>query len=531
MNFDFIVVGAGSAGCVLAYRLSEDPACRVLVVEAGPPDDSVFIRMPLGVGKTLNDASLMWYFPTEPDAGNGNRAGTWVRGKTLGGCSSVNGMIYSRGEPQDYDDWEAAGVSGWGWQQIGRCFREMEDHALGADEMRGVGGPLHVSVQPHRSPLTEAILAAGGGRGLPVKSDLNRRTLEGIGYTNATMKNGRRVSAADAFLRPAAVRANLSIVTDTRVDKVLMEGRRAVGVECRGPGGRAEYRATREVLVCAGALQSPKLLCLSGIGPADRLRSLGIGVVAHSPGVGENLREHKSVTMQYRLSRPLGHNPQLRGARLAINALRYALFRSGPLASTCEVLAFLKSRPELPRTDIEAIFWCLTLDFAAAGVALERQPGLMTSIVLLRPESRGSIHLRSADPDDPPVIRGNALSTEADQLAIVSGVKRVRELLSQAPLVSMLAAETAPGEHVQSDAEILAAARNNDTMAHACGTCRMGIDAEAVVDERLRVRGVSGLRVMDTSVMPTQVSGNTNGPVMAMAWRAAEIIREDGRGH
>ena len=523
-SFDYIIVGAGSAGCVLANRLSADPGVRVLLIEAGGEDANPYIPIPMGVGKTLADPALNWWYQVEPEAGNAFRTPTWMRGRGLGGSSSINGMMYMRGQPEDYDDWAALGNAGWGWAEIGRCFREMEDHELGDDGVRGAGGPLHVSIQPHRSPLTEAILKSGELMGLERRADINRPQQEGIGYTPATIRKGRRVSASSAFLRPVRGRRNLTVETDALVTRVLFEGARAVGVEVRQGDKLAERRA-HEVILSAGAIETPKLLQISGIGPAALLREIGAPLVVDHPAVGANMREHKVITMNLRLNKPYSHNLELQGARLYWNAAKYLLTRRGPLASTYDITAFVRSNPALERPDAQLTFWSITFDPTASTLQPEKQPGLFVMAYPLRTRSEGSVMARSLDPAQPPKISTNFLADDYDRKVIVGVFRYLRRFVDQPPLRGFVDHEIRPGAGVRSDEEIIEAARLDDTCMHAVGTCRMGPDPGAVVDPLLRVRGVCGLRVVDCSVMPTQVSGNTNGPVMALAWRAAELIQ------
>jgi choline dehydrogenase len=525
--WDYIIVGAGSAGCVLAERLTVDPAIRVLLVEAGGEADSPLIPIPAGIGRTLVDPKLTWFFATEPDPGNAHRPAIWLRGKVIGGSSSINGMIYCRGHRQDYDDWEAQGCPGWGWRDMAPVFRKMEDHALGGGGKRGVGGPLHVSIQALQSPLTEALLDAGADVGAPRVEDVNEGDGPGLGYTPVTMRKGRRVSANDAFLKRARQRPNLDVVTNTQVSRILFEDRRAVGIEAVRDGAPVTFRTRGEVILSAGAIMSPKILMLSGIGAEATLREHGIPVVVDSPGVGQHMREHKVITLKVELNDNHSYNQRLQGLRLYAEAARYALTRTGALTTTYDLNGFIRTDPAMGRPNAQVTFWSLSLKDSAAGIELDDFPGMNVMGYPCLTDSEGSITLRSADPADPPLIHTNFLASEHDRSVIIGIFRFMRRIFAHPKVAPLIKQERHPGPAVESDEEILDAARRDGTCLHATGTCSMGDAPDAVVDARLRVRGVSGLRVMDCSVLPTQISGNTNGPVMGMAWRASELFLED----
>ena len=513
--WDYVVIGAGSAGCVLADRLTEDGRHTVLLLEAGPRDRSLWIHLPIGYAKTMFHPVYNWRFYTEPEPHLNGRRIYWPRGRGLGGSSSINGLIHIRGQPQDYDRWAALGNRGWDWPSVRPYF----------ERSRLAASPVG---EPHE--LMEAIIRAAESLGFPRRDDFNAAQQEGVGYYHLFTHNGLRSSSATAYLRRAEKRPNLRVETDAHVVRILFEGRRACAVRFRKAGREFEARVRREAILCAGAVQSPPLLQLSGIGPAALLRSFGIPVVHDLPGVGENLQDHLQLRVMYRCTRPITTNDDLASLwrRLHIG-LRWLLRRTGPLAiGINQGGLFARVLPESRTPDVQ--FHFATLSAELAGAKPHPWSGFTMSVCQLRPESRGTVRLRSPDPLEAPEIRPNYLSAELDRRCAVAGVRLARRLAATPALKPYVAEEYRPGAGARTDQELLEFAREHGaTIFHPAGTCRMGSDRMAVVDERLRVHGIAGLRVVDASIMPTLVSGNTHAPVVMIAEKASDLIREDAR--
>jgi choline dehydrogenase len=529
-EFEYVIVGAGSAGCVLANRLSANDKNSVLLLEAGPKDSNIWIHVPLGYGRLFKEKTVNWMYQTEPEPGLGGRTVFQPRGKVLGGSSSINGLLYVRGQHEDYDRWRQHGNSGWGYDDVLPYFKKAEDQQRGPDDFHGAGGPLPVSDWRHADPLSEAFVQAAAQTGIPVNPDFNGASQEGAGFFQTTTRRGRRASTAVAYLRPAKGRANLQVETSALAQRILFDGRRADAVEYRQAGTLRTARARKEILVSGGAYNSPQLLQLSGVGPAELLRAHGINVVLDAPGVGHDLQDHLQVRMVMRCSQSITLNDIVNSpVRRILAGARYAAFRRGPLTIAAGTSgAFFKTSPRLATPDIQIHFLPFSTD--KMGEKLHSFSGFSASVCQLRPESRGSLRIKSADPAVPPEIRINYLATEVDRTANVEGLKILRKILQAPALSSYVTEEVDPGLKVSTDEELLNYCRQRgSTIYHPTSTCRMGSDPLAVVDQRLRVRGIEGLRVVDGSIMPDLVSGNTNAAIIMIAEKASDMILQEAR--
>jgi choline dehydrogenase len=531
-EFDFIVVGAGSSGCALAARLSESGRYSVALLEAGPKDRNPWIHLPIGYGKTMWDPKVNWCFKTEPDPNMLGRKIYWPRGKTLGGSSSINGLIAIRGQRQDYDRWHGLGNPGWSFNEVLPYFVKLENNDIaGNDQIHGSSGPVNVTSIKAKHELIETVIAAAQKLGVPVTKDFNGLDQEGVGYYQLTTHKGLRMSAARAYLKPARGRSNLHVITEAQATGIAFDGRRASGVRYVSAGCEHMLKARRGVVLSAGALQSPQLLMLSGIGDAAALASHGISVRVDRPAVGKNLQDHLQIRLIYRVRRPITTNDQLNSffGRIRI-ALQWALARSGPLAvGINQGGLFTRVLPESKTPDIQ--FHIATLSADMAGATPHAFSGCTLSVCQLRPESRGEVRLASADPLAAPLMQANYLDTETDRRCVIKAISFARRLARTQPFADELLDEHLPGPSAVTDDDLLHFAREyGATIFHPSGTCRMGSDDDAVVDPRLRVRGVEALWIADCSIMPTLVSGNTNLPAIMIGEKAADMIAQDVAG-
>ena len=526
LEADFVIVGAGSAGCVMAARLTEDPGTKVILLEAGGNDSNMWIHIPLGFGKTFADPKVNWCYETEPDPGAGGRKIFWPRGKVLGGSSSINGMVYIRGQNEDFDLWRQFGNTGWSSSDVLPYFKRAEHQTRGDDDFHSTGGPLCVSDVQDGHPLCEAFIKACNEAGYKRNDDFNGADQDGVGYHQTTIRNGKRCSTAVGYLHPAMKRPNLRVVTLAHTQKVLFAGTRATGVAFRQGGQDKVATAGKEVILCAGAIGSPQILMLSGVGPHAHLQEMGIPVVHHLSGVGQSLQDHYSAPIKLKCTLPITVNDTMMSPLKKLRTgLEYLLWRKGDLAAiSASVALFARTRPELATPDVKLSISTFSADRPQDG--LHKWSGFTVIAYQLRPESRGEITLKSPDPAAAPAMRPNYLAAETDRRAIVDGLKIARGLLASGPMRGYVASEFKPGDAVQTDEQWLQYAQENGgTVFHPTSTCKMGIDPMAVVDPELRVYGIEGLRVIDASVMPTVVSGNTNAGTIMIAEKASDLIR------
>ena len=526
-SFDYIVVGAGSAGCAVANRLTEHPDTRVLLLEAGGADRSLYIRMPAAIIRAIGNPKIDWCYQAEPDPSRNNRVDLWPAGKTLGGSSSINGMLFVRGAADDFDRWAAGGCPGWSYADVLPYFKRMESTPLGDDRCRGRTGPVRTAALRTTHPLAHTFVQAAVETGLTLNQDYNGVSQEGVAYTEVNQQRGRRFNAARAYLHPVRQRRNLVLRTRSACHRLLFRNGRCVGVEYRNGGRLYRAEAAREVILCAGAIASPKLLMLSGIGPAEQLREAGIEVVRDLPGVGANLQEHPEgmVGIDVNVST---YNTEINSWKIVLHGLNWLLFGRGPATSPYpHAVAFIRSTPDEPRPDIQVQLGPYAFSFSEEGVIPYDRPAISAAINVSHPRSRGSIRLRSADPNAPPIISHGLLADDDDMERLIKGCRKVREILSGDAFAPYRIGERLPGPDVHSDDEWREYLRQTAFLGyHPVGTCKMGTDAMAVTRPDLRVRGIDGLRVADASVMPSLTSGNTNATAMMIGERAADLIRQ-----
>jgi choline dehydrogenase len=528
-EYDYIIVGAGSAGCVLANRLSEETAIQVLILEAGGADISPWIHIPVGYFKTMHNPKTDWCYMTEPDEGIAGRRLQWPRGKVLGGSSSLNGLLYVRGQPQDYDRWAELGNKGWSFKEVLPYFKKSEDQERGEDDYHGVGGPLKVSDLRLRRPIADFFIEAAMQTGIPFNEDYNAAQQEGVAYFQQTAYKGFRWSTAKGFLKPARRRPNLTVATKAQAMQILFEGNRAIGLKYKRGNQVLQVKVKRELILSAGAIGSPQILQLSGVGPKALLDKVGVPLVNELPGVGRNLQDHLQIRLVFKTSQRTLNDEVNSIFKQAWVGLKYMFTRTGPLTlAASQVAVFTKSNPYVERPDIQFHMQPLSADKPGDGT--HKFSAFTSSVCQLRPQSRGYLEIISSDPMEYPAIHPNYLSDERDHQVAIDGIKTARRIAEADALAPHIIDEYVPGRQFQTSGELLDAARRySQTIYHPTSTCKMGDDDMAVVDERLRVHGLQGLRVVDASIMPEIISGNTNAPTIMIAEKAADMIKKDNR--